>query len=82
MALTISPEEIILRTRRNLVALLVLALGLTGIIVGTVAGTASSAPKQTTVTTPAGGASPGGMVYDGVGGDGMVYDGTSPAPKP
>jgi hypothetical protein len=70
-----------LRTRRNLVALLI-ALGLTGIIVGTVAGTASSAPKQTSVTTPGGGASPGGMVYDGVGGDGMVYDGSSPAPKP
>jgi hypothetical protein len=58
--------------RRNLVALLV-ALGLTGIIVGAVAGTASSAPAKPTGVTPAGGQVPGGMGYNGTG-DGMGYN--------
>jgi hypothetical protein len=66
-----------LRIRRNLVALLVLALGLTGILLATLGGTAGSAPTQPAVVVPAGGPVPDGMGYDNVG-DGMGYDGATP----
>jgi hypothetical protein len=73
----------ILRIRRNLVALLVLALGLTGVLLATLSGTAGSAPRDTTVITSVNGGDnriqPGGMGYDGMGYDsvlpgGMGYD--------
>jgi hypothetical protein len=61
----------ILRIRRNLVAVLLLALGLTGVLLATLAGTAGSVPKSdTTVITPAGGADknlqPSRMGYDAI----------------
>jgi hypothetical protein len=64
----------ILRIRRNLVALLVLALGLTGVLLATLSGTAGSVPKRnTTVITSATDVDSGGQP------DGMGYDGSSPA---
>jgi ABC-type oligopeptide transport system substrate-binding subunit len=71
----------ILRIRRSLVAFAVLVLGLTGVLLAVLSGTAGSAPKQdTTVIAPANGvdsttpqpdnmgydASPGAMGYDSV----------------
>lgn len=71
-----------MRIRRNLALVLALALGLTGILLATVATTAGSAPKNdTTVVTPAGdnGKLPGGTGYDGgAQGNGMGYG--TPAP--
>jgi len=61
----------ILRIRRSLVALLLLALGLTGVLLATFSGTAGSVPKRdTTVTTPTDGGDknlgPDRMGYDAV----------------
>jgi hypothetical protein len=70
-------EDVVLRIRRNLVAVLVLAMGLTGILLATLGGTAGSAPAKPAVVVPAGGPAPGGMGYDSVG-DGMGYDGATP----
>jgi hypothetical protein len=70
-----------LRIRRNLAIAIALAAGASGILLATVATNAASAPKNdTTVVTPAGdnGRLPGGMGYDGVGGDGMGYDTPTP----
>jgi hypothetical protein len=77
-----------LRIRRSLVAVLVLALGLTGIFLVTLTDPAASTPRQnTTVIAPqpaAGedGSQPGGMGYDGVQPDGMGYDTIPPGPVP
>jgi hypothetical protein len=73
----LSTEEKILRIRRSLVVALVLALGLTGILLATLTDTAASAPKQDTTSVPPAGDSgvqPGGMGYDGVVPAGMGYD--------
>jgi hypothetical protein len=69
----------ILRIRRNLVAVFLLALGLTGVLLAALSGTAGSVPKQnTTVITPTdrsdSGKQPGGMGYDTLQPDGMGYD--------
>jgi len=60
----------ILRIRRSLVALLLLALGLTGVLLATFSGTAGSVPRDTTVTTPTDGGDkdlgPDRMGYDAV----------------
>src|SRR6266568_1028835 len=68
-----------LRIRRNLVAVLALVLGLTGVLLATLASTASSAPRSdTTVITPSGrtdmGVQPDRMGYDSVQPDRMGYD--------
>jgi hypothetical protein len=72
----------ILRIRRDLVVVLLLALALTGVLLATLAGTAGSVPKpDTTVITPAEpsdkNVQPGGMGYD-VRPDGMGYDSVQP----
>ena len=76
-----STEEI-LRIRRTLVAVLILALGLTGVFLATLSGTAASLPARDApgiVDTDSGGSgygrvSPDDMGYDGVSPDDMGYD--------
>jgi hypothetical protein len=67
-ALSIVDGGKILRIRRSLVAVLVLALTLTGIFLATLSGTAGSAPaRHTTVVVPPAdtAAEPDGMGYGG-----------------
>jgi hypothetical protein len=78
----------ILRIRRSLVAVLALALGLTGIFLVTITDRAASMPRQnTTVIAPqpaAGedGSQPGGMGYDTPVPGGMGYDTIPPGAAP
>jgi hypothetical protein len=65
------------RIRRSLVAILALALTLTGILLATTFGTAGSVPKKDSNSTTVvdSGRAPGGMGYDTVAPAGMGYDG-------
>ena len=72
-----------MRIRRSLVAAVVLALTLTGILLASTFGTAGSVPRKDTnisngSTVDGTGKVPGGMGYDTVAPNGMGYDSAAP----